>query len=67
MDWIMVAVQIGIYLLTVGAIYGTIKTELKYIKQKLDSHNNFVSRVYALERNDAIQDYKIRELKEKEN
>jgi hypothetical protein len=42
-------VQIMIYCIGFGAIYGTINTRLKYIEQKLDKHNSVVERTYKLE------------------
>ena len=42
-------IQIIIYGVGFGAIYGTITTRLKYIEQKLDKHNNVIERTYKLE------------------
>ena len=40
--------------MSIGAIYGTIKTRLNYIEAKLDKHNNVVERVYKLEQDQAV-------------
>ena len=41
--------QLGVYGISIGVIYGTMKTRLNYIEEKLDKHNNVVERVYKLE------------------
>ena len=44
--WIGLLIQLVVYGVSIGAIYGTIKTRLNYIEAKLDKHNNVVERVY---------------------
>lgn len=46
------------YGVSIGVIYGTVKTRLNYIEQKLDKHNNVVERVYKLEKDQAVLDEK---------
>lgn len=52
--WIGLLIQLVVYGVSIGAIYGTIKTRLNYIEAKLDKHNNVVERVYKLEQDQAV-------------
>ena len=56
--WIGLLIQLVVYGVAIGAIYGTIKTRLNYIEAKLDKHNNVVERVYKLEKDQAVLDEK---------
>lgn len=56
--WIGLVIQLGVYGVSIGVIYGTVKTRLNYIEQKLDKHNNVVERVYKLEKDQAVLDEK---------
>ena len=56
--WIGLLIQLVVYGVSIGAIYGTIKTRLNYIEAKLDKHNNVVERVYKLEKDQAVLDEK---------
>ncbi|NBH83459.1 hypothetical protein D3Z56_11210 [Lachnospiraceae bacterium] len=47
--WIGLLIQLVVYGVSIGVIYGTVKTRLNYIEAKLDKHNNVVERVYKLE------------------
>lgn len=47
--WIGLLIQLVVYGVSIGVIYGTVKTRLNYIEGKLDKHNNVVERVYKLE------------------
>lgn len=47
--WIGLLIQLTVYGVSIGVIYGTVKTRLNYIEDKLDKHNNVVERVYKLE------------------
>jgi len=48
-------VQIGAYLSTFGYMYGSLKTEMKWMKEKLDRHNSFQDRLTKVEsKNDAL-------------
>ena len=52
--WIGLLIQLVVYGVSIGAIYGTIKARLNYIEAKLDKHNNVVERVYKLEQDQAV-------------
>ena len=52
--WIGLLIQLVVYGVSIGAIYGTMKTRLNYIEQKLDKHNNVVERVYKLEKDQEV-------------
>lgn len=42
-------IQIVIYAVSFGTVFGTFRTRLNYMEKKLDKHNNFAERVIALE------------------
>lgn len=42
-------VQMGVYFATFGYMYGSLKTEMKYMKEKLDKHNSFQDRLTVME------------------
>lgn len=52
--WIGLLIQLVVYGVSIGVVYGTVKTRLNYIEQKLDKHNNVVERVYKLEQDQAV-------------
>ena len=52
--WIGLLIQLVVYGVSIGVIYGTVKTRLNYIEQKLDKHNGVVERVYKLEQDQAV-------------
>lgn len=52
--WIGLLIQLVVYGVSIGMIYGTVKTRLNYIEDKLDKHNNVVERVYKLEQDQAV-------------
>lgn len=52
--WIGLLIQLVVYGVSIGVIYGTVKTRLNYIEKKLDKHNNVVERVYKLEQDKAV-------------
>ena len=56
--WIGLLIQLVVYGVSIGAIYGTIKTRLNYIEAKLVKHNNVVERLYKLEKDQAVLDEK---------
>ena len=56
--WIGLLIQFVVYGVSIGAIFGKIKTRLNYIEAKLDKHNNVVERVYKLEKDQAVLDEK---------
>lgn len=52
--WIGLLIQLVVYGVSIGVIYGTVKTRLNYIEKKIDKHNNVVERVYKLEQDQAV-------------
>ena len=52
--WIGLIIQLVVYGVSIGVIYGTVKTRLNYVEEKLDKHNNVVERVYKLEQDQAV-------------
>lgn len=52
--WIGLLIQLTVYGVSIGVIYGIMKTRLNYIEQKLDKHNNVVERVYKLETDQGV-------------
>lgn len=52
--WIGLLIQLVVYGVSIGVIYGTVKTRLNYIEKKLDKRNNVVERVYKLEQDQAV-------------
>ena len=56
-------VQIIIYVGSLGMIYGSIKTELKYMKEKLDKHNSFQDRLVRVEESSKSFHHRLDELK----
>ena len=42
-------IQIVIYAVSFGTVFGTFRTRLNYMEKKLDKHNNFAERVISLE------------------
>ena len=53
--------QIGVYVASFGAVFGTFSTKLHYIEKKLDEHNNFGKRIMELEKNVEVIREKVRE------
>ena len=53
MSWTegLAILQVILLILGLGILYGTFKTRLDYMEEKLDKHNNFINRVYELESN----------------
>jgi len=54
--------QIVIYGVTLGSLYGSLRTRLNYIEKKVDSHNHFNERLNGVEKDIAV----LKNLKEKE-
>lgn len=57
--WIGLLVQLVVYGVSIGVIYGVMRTRLDYIEKKLDKHNNVVERVYKLEADSKVVFEKI--------
>lgn len=56
-------IQIVIYGVSFGTLWGTLQTRLKYMEQKLDKHNNLVERMYVVEERCKSNTHRIDELK----
>ncbi len=57
-------IQIVIYAITFGVVYGQLQTKIKYIEKQLEKHNNFIERLYKLEESTKLAHGRIDELKE---
>lgn len=57
--WIGLLVQLVVYGVSIGVIYGVMRTRLDYIEKKLDKHNNVAERVYKLEADSKVVFEKI--------
>lgn len=55
-------IQILIYGVTIGSLYGSIRTRLNYIEKKLEAHNHFSDRLNSVEKDVAV----LKKLEEKE-
>ena len=60
--WISLVVQLSVYGASIGVIYGTMRTRLNYLEQKLDKHNCLVERMYKAEKDILIIDEKVKTL-----
>ena len=54
-------IQMVAYAISIGAVYGTITTRLKYMEQKLDKHNHLVERMYDCEKRLDLIDERMKE------
>ena len=57
--WIGLLIQLVVYGVSIGTIYGIMRTRLDYIEKKLDKHNNVAERVYKLEADSKVALEKI--------
>lgn len=57
--WIGMLIQLVVYGVSIGTIYGIMRTRLDYIEKKLDKHNNVAERVYKLEADSKVAFEKI--------
>ena len=57
--WIGLLIQLVVYGVSIGTIYGIMRTRLDYIEKKLDKHNNVAERVYKLESDSKVAFEKI--------
>jgi hypothetical protein len=57
-------IQILIYGVSFGIVFGQFQTKIKYIEQKLDKHNNVIERLYKCEEKTDSAHKRIDELKE---
>ena len=59
-------IQLLVYAITFGVVYGQMKTKMKYMEQKLDKHNNMVERLYKVEASVKSAHKRLDELREDE-
>ena len=57
-------VQILIYAVSFGVVYGQITTRIKYLEQKVDKHNDVVERMAMAERDIKSAHRRIDEMRE---
>ncbi|SDM54058.1 hypothetical protein [Acetanaerobacterium elongatum] len=57
-------IQIIIYAVSFGVVFGQFQAKIKYLEQKLDKHNNVIERLYKLEESTKSAHSRIDELKE---
>ncbi len=57
-------IQIIIYALTFGAMYGTVRTKLQYLEKKMDKHNSVQERLIMAEQSVRSAHHRIDELRE---
>ncbi|MBC3515917.1 hypothetical protein [Neobittarella massiliensis] len=57
-------VQILIYAVSFGVVYGQITTRIKYLEQKVDKHNEVVERMAMAERDIKSAHRRIDEMRE---
>lgn len=57
-------VQMVVYALSFGTVYGTITQRLKNLEQKVDKHNNVVERTFRLEESTKSAHHRIDEIRE---
>ncbi len=62
--WIGLVLQLLMYGVSFGAVYGAVKTKLNYMEKKLDKHNHFAERVIALEESSKSAHHRIDEIRE---
>ena len=69
--WIGLLIQLTVYGVSIGAIYGTVRTRLNYLESKIDKHNNVIERTYKLEKDFAtlaekqkVANHRIEDLEE---
>jgi hypothetical protein len=56
-------VQIIIYALSMGTVFGTFKTKLNYLEKKMDKYNNIQERMICAEQSVKSAHYRLDELK----
>ncbi len=61
--WIELLLQMLMYGVSFGAVYGAVRTKLNYMEKKLEKHNNFAERVIALEQSSKSAHHRIDEIK----
>ena len=56
-------IQIIIYGVTLGTVFGSFKTKLSYLEKKMDKHNNLIERMACVERDCASAHRRIDEVR----
>lgn len=57
-------IQIVIYAISFGVLYGQLQAKIKYIEKQLEKHNNFIERLYRLEESTRQAHSRIDDLRE---
>lgn len=57
-------IQIMLYVLSFGSIYGGVKYQLKTLEEKVNKHNNVIERMYKVEESAKGAHRRIDELRE---
>lgn len=55
-------IQIVIYGISFGTVFGTFRTRLNYMEKKLDKHNSFAERLACVEQSTKSAHHRIDEL-----
>jgi hypothetical protein len=58
-------IQIVIYAISFGVMYGSFKTKLDYLEKKMDKHNQLQDRMVAVEASAKQAHHRLDELREK--
>lgn len=56
-------IQIGIYAISFGVMYGSFKTKLDYLEKKMDKHNQLQDRMVVVEQSVKSAHHRINDLK----
>lgn len=59
-------IQIVLYGVSIGVIYGTINTRLKYMEEKLNKHNHLVERMVVVEQSTKSAHHRLDDIVERE-
>ncbi len=57
-------IQIIIYAVSFGVVFGQFQAKIKYIEKQLDKHNNVIERLYKIEESTKMAHTRIDDLKE---
>ncbi|MCI1960239.1 MAG: hypothetical protein LKJ25_11535 [Clostridia bacterium] len=57
-------IQIIVYAVSFGCVYGNFSTRLKYLEKKMDKHNQLQDRMVAVEQSAKQADRRLDELRE---
>ncbi|MEG0339924.1 MAG: hypothetical protein RR573_08410 [Oscillospiraceae bacterium] len=57
-------IQIMMYVLSFGTIYGGVKAQIKSLEEKVNKHNNVIERMYKVEESTKSAHRRIDELRE---